>query len=167
MMTTKNVLSTTFIIIIGALPLITLTSCGKDETTGGMVGAGTGALLGTAVAGRSSRGEGAVIGALAGGLLGSTIGRESDRESDNAAHSREVNRLNADRERLRQEALRWCSDCGRQVNLANAQTCPSCGGKLIREKHCNACGRTFHYPELLSYRYCPYHSGEKVALNGI
>ena len=54
--------------------------CRKDNgTTGLLVGAGVGALLGHEVAGRGDRTLGAVLGGAAGALLGRTIDRSSTR----------------------------------------------------------------------------------------
>ena len=58
--------------------LFCLASCGKHETTGGTLGALSGAALGTAVAGRHDKGAGAVLGALAGAVVGSAVGRSAD-----------------------------------------------------------------------------------------
>ncbi len=54
--------------------------CRKDDgTTGLLVGAGVGALVGHEVAGRGDRTLGAILGGAAGALLGRTIDRSSTR----------------------------------------------------------------------------------------
>ena len=54
--------------------------CRKDDgTTGLLVGAGVGALLGHEVAGRGDRTLGAILGGAAGALLGRSIDRSSTR----------------------------------------------------------------------------------------
>ena len=54
--------------------------CRRDDgTTGLLVGAGVGALLGHEVAGRGDRTIGALLGGAAGALLGRTIDRSSTR----------------------------------------------------------------------------------------
>lgn len=75
--------------------LMCLSSCGKHETTGGTLGAISGAALGTAVAGRHDKGTGAVLGALAGAFVGSAVGRSADDEDEEELQSlrRENSRL--------------------------------------------------------------------------
>lgn len=55
--------------------------CRRDtttrSTTGGLVGAGLGAVVGSNIAGRGVRTEGAVLGGLLGAAIGANVGRES------------------------------------------------------------------------------------------
>ena len=71
------------VLIVGALPLF-LASCnslgGPNQTGGTLIGAGTGALIGSQFGGGSGRVAGAAIGAVGGALAGGAIGREMDRE---------------------------------------------------------------------------------------
>ena len=62
----------------------------KDHprTTGAAVGAGTGALAGSAIAGTGQKTEGAAIGAAAGAAGGWLIGDQVDKNNDNNHHSR-------------------------------------------------------------------------------
>lgn len=55
-----------------AVPMAADAACNK-RTTGTVVGAVTGGLLGHTVAGRGDRTEGALIGAAAGGLVGNQV----------------------------------------------------------------------------------------------
>lgn len=141
------------------------TGCGHQETAGGLIGAGTGAALGAAVTGHHDHGTGAVIGALAGGLLGSAVGRSADEDDEHerracerhiqaqreAAHQRDIERMRAENERLKE---RWCNNCGKKVILTGANSCPKCGGELIRERYCREC--TTIFSPTSGYRYCPY-----------
>ena len=53
-----------------------------NATTGALVGAAGGALIGSQLAGRHSRGEGAVLGALGGAVLGGAVGNSQVRCPD-------------------------------------------------------------------------------------
>lgn len=145
--------------------MLLTTSCGHQETAGSLIGAGTGAALGAAVTGHNSHGTGAVIGALAGGLLGSAVGRSAD-EDDEAEHRAHAARIHAQRESIRQQEIdrmraenerlkeRWCNNCGKKVTLTGANSCPACGGELIRERYCRECATIF--TPTSGYHYCPY-----------
>ena len=67
-----------FFLIIGLI--IVLTGCGKHETSGSVMGTATGALLGASLAGKHSKGSGALIGGLVGNMLGGSVGRGADEE---------------------------------------------------------------------------------------
>lgn len=142
-----------------------ISGCGKNEAAGGAVGGASGALLGAAVSGSHSRGTGALIGGLAGTLLGSTIGRSADDEEKEEEqeyrerkHAQETAQAQHELDRVKQEnrmlKQKWCSHCNREVTLAGAQSCPSCGGQLIHERYCRECMACFS-PQS-GYRYCPY-----------
>jgi surface antigen len=68
---------------------------GPKENTGTLLGAGTGALLGAAVAGHGTgnRLAGAAIGGLAGGLIGNRIGAALDEEDKRRAYAAEMDAL--------------------------------------------------------------------------
>lgn len=68
---------------------------GPRENTGTLLGAGTGALLGAAVAGGGTgdRLAGAAIGGLVGGLLGNRIGAALDDEDKKRAYAAEMEAL--------------------------------------------------------------------------
>lgn len=68
---------------------------GAKEGTGTLLGAGTGALLGAAVAGGGTgdRLAGAAIGGLVGGLIGNRIGASLDEQDKKLAYQAEVNAL--------------------------------------------------------------------------
>jgi hypothetical protein len=151
-----------FFASIAIATALLLSSCGKDETTGTVIGAGAGTAIGAAVGNNAT---GAAIGGLAGALLGSTLGRASDDEDREVqsemrerAHAREkaiqnhkINNLEHENRKLKQK---WCSKCSRQVTLTQATSCPSCGGALIHERYCRECLATFSPSS--GYRYCPY-----------
>lgn len=59
-------------ISVAAMPAASQAACQK-RTTGTVVGALTGGLLGNAVAGHGARTEGTLLGAAAGGLVGNQI----------------------------------------------------------------------------------------------
>jgi len=141
-----------------------LTNCGKHEEEGRVIGTATGAALGAAVAGRHSRGEGAILGGLVGNIIGGEYGRAKDEEVEDRKIRKETRKLKAENRDLRRKlTTKWCSSCSRKVRIRGAQSCPECGGKLIREKFCRTCSRTFS-PDT-GYRYCPYCS-ERVKLKG-
>ena len=54
----------------------------SDGTTGLIIGAGAGALLGNAIAGRGSNTLGTILGAVAGGAIGREVDRNNGRNSD-------------------------------------------------------------------------------------
>lgn len=68
---------------------------GPRENTGTLLGAGTGALLGAAVAGggTGNRLAGAAIGGLVGGLVGNRIGASLDERDKQLAYEAEMNAL--------------------------------------------------------------------------
>jgi surface antigen len=68
---------------------------GAKEGTGTLLGAGTGALLGAAVAGGGTgdRLAGAAIGGLVGGLIGNRIGASLDEQDKRLAYEAEMNAL--------------------------------------------------------------------------
>jgi hypothetical protein len=160
----KNIKDThvmTLYVVIIALCSSALTmfsGCGKQEATGGTLGAASGALLGAAVTGRHDHGTGALIGGLAGGFVGSTIGRAGDekeaaeeRATVEMGHRQEVAGLKEENLRLREK---WCSNCGQHVTLSGAKSCPGCGGELIRERYCPTCSHVFS--PSTGYKYCPF-----------
>ncbi|MFA5306683.1 MAG: glycine zipper domain-containing protein [Candidatus Babeliales bacterium] len=173
-MNTSLKVNSPFFLISLVLPAaLLLSSCGRQETAGSLIGVGTGAAIGTAVTGHNDHGTGAVIGALAGGILGSAIGREGDEEEEqeerahqariqslrNAEHQRELDRMKAENERLKQ---RWCAQCSRKCVLTGANSCPSCGGELIRERYCRECATIFS--PTTGFRFCPYcRHGQQLA----
>ncbi len=59
---------------LAALPVTAEAAC-KKRTTGTVIGALTGGLLGHTVAGRGDHTEGALIGAAAGGLVGNQVSK--------------------------------------------------------------------------------------------
>jgi hypothetical protein len=157
--------------------LVSLPGCGKDETTGGLVGAASGAAIGHAVSGRHDKGLGTIVGGLAGALVGKEIGRASDEESAErkqkqervvqakreAFNREEMNSLHEENRNLRKNLIKWCESCGTQVEMIGAQRCPDCGGNLIREKFCKECLATFNPRS--GYKYCPF-CRNKVLLTG-
>jgi surface antigen len=91
------------LVIIAAMGL-TLAACagspngtgpGPRENTGTLLGAGSGALLGAAVAGggTGSRLAGAAIGGLLGGLVGNRIGAALDEEDKRRAYAAQMDAL--------------------------------------------------------------------------
>ena len=68
---------------------------GPRENTGTLLGAGTGALLGAAVAGGGTgdRLAGAAIGGLLGGLIGNRIGASLDDEDKRRAYAAQMDAL--------------------------------------------------------------------------
>jgi hypothetical protein len=144
--------------------LALFSGCGRNESAGGTFGAASGALIGTAVAGRHDRVTGAVIGGLVGNLLGREVGKSADKEEEreerlvqeqeNMHQKRKMQRLKEENEILRSSFDRWCQDCERRVTLLGAQSCPCCGGNLIRYRYCSECGTKFEVQ--CGYRYCPY-----------
>lgn len=91
------------LVIVAAMGL-TLAACagspdgtgpGPRENTGTLLGAGSGALLGAAVAGggTGSRLAGAAIGGLLGGLVGNRIGAALDEEDKRRAYAAQMDAL--------------------------------------------------------------------------
>lgn len=76
-------------------------NAGTGTAVGAGAGAGAGALIGSQVAGRGARTEGALIGAgigaLAGGLTGHAIGRHQDRKQAERDRQARQDRMYADR----------------------------------------------------------------------
>lgn len=66
---------------------------GPKENSGTLLGAGTGALLGAAVAGPGNRLGGAVVGGLLGGLIGNRIGAAMDDEDKQRAYAAQMDAL--------------------------------------------------------------------------
>lgn len=66
---------------------------GPKENTGTLFGAGTGALLGAAVAGGGNRLAGAAVGGLLGGLIGNRIGAALDDEDRQRAYAAQMDAL--------------------------------------------------------------------------
>lgn len=142
---------------------LVFSSCGKNESSSGTVGAASGAIVGSSLAGKKSKGTGALLGALVGNYIGRKIGREADKEEEldrnveerRRAHlQREITQVKAENRRLKQSPKKWCMHCSNYVALTGAQRCPDCGTRLIKEKYCNHCLVAFS-PEA-AYKYCPY-----------
>lgn len=150
--------------ILSVVLLQLFSGCGKHESAGGTLGAASGALIGTAVAGRHDKVTGAVIGGLVGNLLGREVGKDVDREEEreeriikqqkDANRERKIQQLREENEMLKHTFDRWCQDCGKKVTLLGAQSCPKCGGCLIRYRYCRECGTKFEVQ--CGYRFCPY-----------
>ena len=66
---------------------------GPKEGTGTLLGAGSGAVLGAAVAGPGNRVGGAVVGGLLGGLIGNRIGAALDDEDKQRAYAAQMDAL--------------------------------------------------------------------------
>lgn len=66
---------------------------GPKEGAGTLLGAGTGALIGSAVAGPGNRLGGAVVGGLLGGLIGNRIGAAMDDEDKQRAYAAQMDAL--------------------------------------------------------------------------
>lgn len=142
---------------------ILFTGCGKNETAGSALGAAGGGLIGTAVAGKKDKTAGLLIGGLLGSIVGREMGKSADEEEEfetkmkdheQACRRREIDELQEENERLRQNLITWCSNCGRRSEILGAHSCPSCGANLIREKVCKNCSTVFS-PQA-GYKYCPY-----------
>ena len=141
------------------LALAFLSSCGKHETTGSVIGTGAGALIGAAVTKNS--GTGALIGGLIGNVFGGVAGRAADeeereekREHEARVHARQLATRDHENRILRQQMTKWCVDCNREATIHGANSCTSCGGNLVHEKFCTRCTTLFSPKE--GYRYCPY-----------
>lgn len=154
----SRLISLLFVLVIFLLP-----SCGKNEGTGGALGAAGGGLIGNAVAGKNSKVAGTLIGGLLGGLVGGTIGRAADEEEavdnelkqrERIARRREIQCLAEENERLRKKLVKWCANCGCRSEIVGANTCARCGDELIYEKFCRDC-KTVFSPQS-GYKFCPY-----------
>ena len=66
---------------------------GPKEGTGTLLGAGSGPLIGSAVAGPGNRVGGAVVGGLLGGLIGNRIGAAMDDEDKQRAYAAQMDAL--------------------------------------------------------------------------
>jgi len=152
--------------------LLFTSSCGKNEATGRTFGTAAGALVGAATAGRHNTAAGAVIGGLLGNVVCGAVGQaadEDERESEDrvkehhrAVALRALERNRQENRHLKEKLTKWCIDCGKEISIAEAQCCPSCGGELIREKLCERCKTSFDPRS--GYRYCPYcKNGVKLA----
>jgi hypothetical protein len=135
-----------FLIVIGCVALIA--GCGKHEKAG----TATGAVLGAAVAGKHSRGSGALVG----GLIGNYFGRRADKKVEKKEQKEKVEELKAENRDLQAQLTKWCENCNQQVRIRGAKSCPGCGGKLIQEKFCDRCSTVFSPG--CGFRYCPYCS---------
>ncbi len=141
-----------------------ISGCGKHESSAGAVGAGAGAIIGNAVAGRKDKGTGTLVGALIGNFFGREIGQAADKEEEQikrAANARRAKQMFAELQEennhLRENLKKWCFSCQKKINILGALSCPSCGDELGREKFCRSCATTFT-PDS-SCRYCPYCRG--------
>jgi len=152
-----------FFITLCMSSLLMMTSCGKHETEGRTIGTVAGATIGTVLSGGNSKGDGAVLGALIGNYIGGEYGRAQDDAEEEKRHDHKVTTLQAENQQLKRQLMKYCQTCSRKVRIRGAQSCPSCGDKLIHEKFCNRC-RTIFTPQS-GYRFCPYCS-VKVALLG-
>ncbi|KKQ33478.1 MAG: Outer membrane protein/peptidoglycan-associated (Lipo)protein [candidate division TM6 bacterium GW2011_GWF2_37_49] len=167
----KNLKAVLFFFLPGIL-LLALAGCGKNETAGGMFGTAAGALVGAAVAGKHDRATGAVIGGLVGNIAGREMGKPADRQEEKERkiiqqrrvqrQHEKIEQLEEENELLKQSYDRWCVDCSKKVTILGAQSCPKCGGRLIRYKHCRECGSKFGAQS--GYKFCPYCY--KVRLSG-
>ena len=176
MLKNKNIAYTALLSLSGIALLLVTAGCGKDETTGGVFGTASGALVGAAVAPRNPL-AGAAIGGLIGNVVGTSVGRSSDRSHDNrqremeervharrlAATQRELSEAESEARALRQANTRWCMKCRAKSTIIGAHSCAHCGGNLISELMCRSCSRTFS-PDC-RYQCCPYCVGG-VALSG-
>ncbi len=131
-----------------------LTSCGKHEEKRGTVGTIAGAAVGAAVSSNKSRGSGTLLGALVGNYLGRSSGRNKDKKV-------KINNLEAENRSLHKKLIKFCESCNRESRIDCANSCASCGLRLIQEKFCTRCNTIF-LPQS-GYNYCPYCS-VKVAL---
>ena len=153
-----------FSLILFCCIAVLFSGCGKHEGTAGAIGTASGAVIGNAVAGRKDKGTGTLLGALIGNALGREVGRTADKEEEQAkrtANARRAKRMFAELQeenhQLRENLKKWCFSCHKKINILGAQSCPTCGDELGREKFCRSCSTTFT-PDS-SCRYCPYCRG--------
>lgn len=161
-----SIVSTSLMYIFTAcFGMAIITSCGKHETTGGVMGTTTGAIIGASVANRKNTATGALIGGLIGNAIGRSIGQEADEDERqiqyehnekrhtqrHAMAQQKIDQLKYENRILKQK---WCPSCNHVINLVSAKSCPSCGSELIRERYCRECSSIFS-PQS-GYRYCPY-----------
>lgn len=157
--------------VISTLLLQLFSGCGKNESAGGTFGAASGALIGTAVAGKHDRVTGAVIGGLVGNLLGREVGKGADKEEEreeraineqkSAHRERKLQQLREENEVLKRTFDRWCQDCGKKVTRLGAQGCTKCGGILIKYRYCRECGTKFEVTS--GDRFCQYCPGVRLS----
>jgi len=147
------------------LSALCFSNCGHQETAGTLVGGGAGAVLGAALGGEKHAGTGALIGALGGMVAGGAAGRSADDEDreieqeykdrvvahHQATMQRRIESMEEENEQLKR---RWCDSCNRICTLTGANSCPACGGALIKTRYCRECSSTFS-PET-GFHYCPY-----------
>ncbi|MBY0352810.1 glycine zipper 2TM domain-containing protein [Candidatus Babeliales bacterium] len=146
--------------------IVVLAGCGKHEASGGALGAVSGAVVGNAVSGGRSKGVGTLVGAALGNMLGREVGKSADKQEEDDKLERRIviqeqrlqearlTRMRLENERLRCQVKNWCANCCIRVTLCDAQRCPDCGDRLVREKCCKRCAGTFEAHS--RYRYCPY-----------
>lgn len=135
----------------GALILVVLAGCGKNETVGGALGATTGAVMGAAVAGRHNQGTGMLVGALLGGLVGGSAGRAGDQDEERRDRVREQSTYNQRMAHLKEENrqlqrtyTKWCEKCTRSESSPQVRFCAYCPqARLIYEKRCPECHERF------------------------
>lgn len=139
----KNIFFSLSTITISVFSLF-LVGCGAYQSAGTATGAAIGATVGKEK------------GALVGALIGNYVGSELDKTEERKEHQREVSVLESEKRSLEQQLRKWCCRCNRQVSIRGAQSCPTCGGKLIQEKFCHRC-KTIYSPES-GYKFCPYCS---------
>jgi uncharacterized protein YcfJ len=110
----KNLLGTVSLLVILSGCAAPLTTREKGALTGGALGAGAGALIGSQVDGRNSTAKGALIGgalgALGGGLIGDQMYGQEQRQSihdyELEAQRREIERQRRELEELRRDRYR-------------------------------------------------------------
>jgi hypothetical protein len=131
-------------------------SCGKQESVKGAVGAASGAVVGSAMCGDRYKGTGAFIGSLIGHAIGSEIGKAEDKEEVLVQEKtrEEASEFQAENRERRSRVTRWCSRCMKRASVLGARSCPDCGTRLICEHFCRRCCASFR--PTLGYQYCPY-----------
>ncbi|MCB9492916.1 MAG: glycine zipper 2TM domain-containing protein [Epsilonproteobacteria bacterium] len=148
----KHMHMTVFLAALTVLP-----NCGKHEQEGRLVGAASGAAIGSSVAGKHDKATGTLLGGLIGSIVGGQAGRDADERSQRIQRrlqQQEMATLRHENQELRKSHIKWCCNCGQEVRLIGAQSCPLCGGELIREKYCHLCSTSFGPKS--TYRFCPY-----------
>ena len=157
--TISGIIATTT--VAGSFALIVLFSgCGEKQA----IGTGTGALIGSAVSGKKSKGAGMLLGALAGNIIGSAIDESENKEKDrkrsiqqrkNARYRAKIDNLEDENEYLRKHATRQCPEC--RTKFVGAVTCTECGTKTTRiytKKRCFRCNKV--YSKNANYcAFCP------------